>query len=86
MRGMPTLNGGKMLDLVRFQKQELPKAAGAEDVIFSASEMIRQEKKLQRALLGIKEKYGRNSILRGASYEEGATARERNGQIGGHRA
>lgn len=38
------LNGGNMLELVRFQKKELPKAAGAEDVIFSASDIIRQEK------------------------------------------
>lgn len=39
------LNGGKMLELVRFQKQELPMAAGAEDVIFSASQVMHQEKK-----------------------------------------
>ena len=39
------LNGGGMLELVRFQKKGLPKAAGAEDVVFSASEIIRQEKK-----------------------------------------
>lgn len=39
------LNGGDMLKLVRFQKKELPKAAGAEDLVFSASEILRQEKK-----------------------------------------
>ena len=39
------LNGGNMLELVRFQKKGLPKAAGAEDVIFSASEILRQEKR-----------------------------------------
>ena len=38
------LNGGNMLELVRYQKQALPKAAGAEDVIFSASDITRQEK------------------------------------------
>ena len=43
------------------------------------------EKELQRVLLGIKNKYGKNAILRGTSYEKGATARDRNGQIGGHR-
>ena len=52
----------------------------------SEARELAKEKKLQRALLGIKDKYGRNSILRGTSYEDGATARERNGQIGGHRA
>ena len=41
---------------------------------------------LQRAILKIKRRYGKNAILRGISFEEGATARERNQQIGGHRA
>ena len=45
-----------------------------------------KEKKLQKSLLDIKKKYGKNAILRGISYEEGATTRERNGQIGGHKA
>ena len=38
-------NGGKMLDLIRFQKRELPKAAGAEEVIYSSTQMLRMEKK-----------------------------------------
>ena len=41
---------------------------------------------LQRAVLKIKRRYGKNAILRGISFEEGATARGRNRQIGGHRA
>lgn len=45
-----------------------------------------KEKKLQGAVLDIKKKYGKNAILRGLNYEEGATMRERNGQIGGHKA
>ena len=40
------MNGGDMLELVRFQKQEQPKAAGAEGQIFSAEEMIRQDRML----------------------------------------
>ena len=47
---------------------------------------LEREKKIQRALLDIKEKYGKNSILKGISLEEGATAKERNRQIGGHKA
>ena len=39
-----------------------------------------------RPLLEIKKKYGKNAILKGMNLEEGATARERNQQIGGHRA
>ena len=45
-----------------------------------------RERKLQEAMLGIKQKFGKNAILSGGSYLEGATARERNGQIGGHKA
>lgn len=34
----------------------------------------------------IKQRFGKNAILRGLNFEEGATAKERNNQIGGHRA
>lgn len=47
---------------------------------------LEREKRLQKAMLGIKKKYGKNAILKGMNLEEGATARERNGQIGGHKA
>ena len=47
---------------------------------------LERDKKLQQAILTIKKKYGRNAILRGMSLEDGATARERNKQIGGHKA
>ena len=45
-----------------------------------------RDEDLQRAVLKIKRRYGKNAILRGISFEEGATARERNRQIGGHLA
>nr|WP_243423708.1 DNA methylase [Anaerotignum lactatifermentans] len=45
-----------------------------------------KERRLQQAVLDIKKKYGKNAVLRGVSLEEGATARERNQQIGGHKA
>ena len=38
---------------------------------------------MQEALLSIKEKYGKNAILKGMNLEEGATDRDRNAQIGG---
>lgn len=47
---------------------------------------LEKEKRLQQAMLDIKKKYGKNAILKGMNLEEGATARERNGQIGGHKA
>lgn len=49
-------------------------------------ERLNREKKLQKAVLEIKKKYGKNAILRGTSLENGATAMERNRQIGGHKA
>ena len=45
-----------------------------------------RERRVQQASLSIKKKYGKNAILKGLNYEEGATGRERNMQIGGHRA
>ncbi len=45
-----------------------------------------REERVQQAVLSIKEKFGKNAILRGLSLEEGATAIERNQQIGGHKA
>ncbi len=44
-----------------------------------------RERKRQEAILAIRKKYGKNAILKGMDFEEGATARERNQQIGGHR-
>ena len=45
-----------------------------------------KERRMQETQLAIKQRFGKNAILRGLNFEEGATARERNGQIGGHRA
>ena len=47
---------------------------------------LARERNKQQALLAIKKKYGKNAILPGTSYQEGATGRDRNRQIGGHRA
>ncbi len=45
-----------------------------------------RERRMQQAVLSIKKKYGKNAILKGMNLEEGATARDRNSRIGGHRA
>ena len=45
-----------------------------------------QEKSLQKALLEIQDKYGKNAILKGTNFLDGATTRERNSQIGGHKS
>ena len=45
-----------------------------------------RERKMQETMLAIKNKFGKNAILKGMNLEEGATAKDRNQQIGGHRA
>ena len=49
-------------------------------------ENINREKKVQKAVIDIKKKYGKNSILKGMNFCEGATTKDRNEQIGGHKA
>ena len=56
----------------------------------AAFDARRRERELERArqdaVMKIRTKFGKNAILKGMNYEEGATARERNAQVGGHRA
>ena len=47
---------------------------------------LKKEKDMQKAIVKIKQKYGKNAIIKGMNLEEGATALERNRQIGGHKA
>ena len=47
---------------------------------------LERERRRQQAVLSIKKKYGKNAILKGMNLEEGATAKDRNSQIGGHKA
>ena len=58
--------------------------------LFDASpedgEKLARERSRQEAMLKIRQKYGKNAILKGLNFEDGATGRERNKQIGGHRA
>jgi len=50
------------------------------------AEARRKEKQLQKAILQIQKKYGKNAVLKGTNLLEGATMKERNNQVGGHRA
>ena len=49
-------------------------------------QQLDKERRIQKAQLMIKQRFGKNAILRGLNFEEGATAIERNTQIGGHKA
>lgn len=54
--------------------------------LFTDAEEEEREHKIQMAVLDIKKKFGKNAILKGMNLEEGATTRERNRQIGGHKS
>ena len=53
---------------------------------YQGYDALYKERRLQRALLEVRQKYGSNALLRGFNYMNGGTARERNLQIGGHKA
>ncbi len=58
----------------------------AQRSLFETEEEDEEQQKLQRTLLDIKKRFGKNAILKGLNFKEGATQRERNAQIGGHKA
>lgn len=47
---------------------------------------LEKEKKMQQAIIDIQKKFGKNAVLKGMNFEEGAMTKERNKQIGGHKA
>lgn len=59
---------------------ELQKKKEAEEAALA------REKRMQRAVVEIKTRYGKNAILKGMNLQEGATAKDRNAQVGGHKA
>lgn len=54
--------------------------------LLKQDEDLEKEKRLQQATLEIKKKYGKNAVLKALDLQTGATAKERNGMIGGHKA
>ena len=75
----PKKDAAEQLDLITDYVAKQQKQAEEE------AELAR-EKKMQETMLTIKKRFGKNAILKGMNLEDGATARERNSQIGGHRA
>lgn len=51
-----------------------------------ADKNLETERKMQEAIIEIKKRFGKNAVLKGMNLQEGATARERNRQVGGHKA
>ena len=60
--------------------EEIQKKKEAEDAALD------REKRMQKAVVEIKSRYGKNAILKGMNLQEGATAKDRNDQVGGHKA
>ena len=60
--------------------EELQRKKDAEEAALA------REKRMQRAVVDIKARYGKNAILKGMNLQEGATAKDRNSQVGGHKA
>ena len=58
----------------------------SQPTLFDVAADDEKERRIQESILKIKSRYGKNSILKGMNFEEGATAMERNSQIGGHKA
>lgn len=76
---VPTEEPPEQLDLFSSSESQ-------EKQLQQAEEERLREKRRQKAVLAIKKKFGKNAILKGMNFEEGATARDRNSQIGGHKA
>lgn len=77
-------------DVIR--EQDIPQSEAYEQMsLFDVvrpdeDKALQKERALQEAILKIKHRYGKNAVLKGANYTEGATAKDRNRQIGGHKA
>lgn len=54
--------------------------------LFTDAQVLTRNHKMQEAVIHIKNRYGKDAILKGMNYEEGAMTRERNHQIGGHKS
>lgn len=54
--------------------------------LFTDPKELEREHRVQQAVIAVRRRFGKNAVLMGMDLEEGATTRERNGQIGGHRS
>ena len=77
-KDVPENSSGQQLSLFSYAENQAQQEA-------REAELLR-EKKMQEAVLEIKRRFGKNAILKGMNLVEGATAKDRNGRIGGHKA
>lgn len=75
----------KVVDKPRYEQYDLFSDYSNQPDIKQIRKQEQDEKKIQIAMLKVKKKYGKNAILKGMNLEEGATAKDRNEQVGGHK-
>lgn len=72
---------------VRYQQMDLFTDYTAQKERYEKEQaFLEKEKRLQKTMLSLKKRYGKNAVLKGMNLQEGATGKERNQQIGGHKA
>lgn len=76
---VPVGQEAEQLTMFDDPEEVLQKAQAEEDALAN-------EKKMQKTIIEIKKRFGKNAILKGMNFQEGATAKERNNQVGGHKA
>ena len=76
---IPTVTGYDQMDLFSDTEQQRRQQE-------QQDALLAREKRRQQAVIGIKKKFGKNAIMKGMNLQEGATALDRNRQIGGHKA
>ena len=88
-----TIGANKLVEESAAKKREVPQQmdlftdyAALEKAAEEEDTALEKERRIQEAVLGIKQKFGKNAILNATSREDFATAKERNHQIGGHKA
>ncbi|MCQ2613035.1 MAG: DNA methylase [Treponemataceae bacterium] len=82
VRRLSVTAGIKSLNPMEFEERGLFDADNGEIV----KQAFKREQKLQKSVLGMKQKYGKNAVLKAMNLQEGATQMMRNSQIGGHKA
>ena len=83
------ITANSLMDEVEGSKRNDRKQLSIFDDVESSKaeeEQLAKERKLKEATLDLQKRYGKNAILKGTNLQEGATTKERNGQIGGHKA
>ena len=76
----------KMIRRVTLSYNDVREEAYQQYDLFTDQKALEREHQMQKAMLEIKDRYGKNAIVKGMNLQESATTMERNMQIGGHKS